>query len=315
MPLNSQAAPLLASLSFQAKATSASGAEATSLLLQVPVLGNLCGGVTGTGGITKLFEGFNPPTPINLAGSVLVVTPALAFEGFSYGTPTVSPLGGTAGTTWGSAAQVPDLFPASGKLVTQVAVYLDPNAAFANGQTFYYTVALNGNGAGAAKFRDFFFSFGWYNALNSGLGIKAFWVTYTATDESGIDATLSNPIGVGASSRVPITQAGWYILQHTFVADNCTGGYATGAKCVKAQMKVFKTFTGASCGSVLTSSTNVSASWEIKPRPQVTDPVSNLVTRSDAVDKVGSVRYGLFGVQSTPTVITADAFSYTLFTA
>jgi hypothetical protein len=87
----------------------------------------------------------------------MLVMPA----GTSVGFLTVSPSGGTAGTTWGVVAQDPPLFPASGKLVTQVAVYLDPNAAFANNQAFYYTVALNGNGTGAAKTRDFFFSFGW----------------------------------------------------------------------------------------------------------------------------------------------------------
>jgi hypothetical protein len=67
---------------------------------------------------------------------------------------------------WGSAspAQNPTLFPAAGKLVTQVAVYLDP--AFAalttNGQVFVYRVALNKNGATVdSNGRDYYISIGW----------------------------------------------------------------------------------------------------------------------------------------------------------
>jgi hypothetical protein len=82
MPANTQGAPLLASLTFIANALALGLTPSSATAsLQVPVLGNLCGGVTGTGGSTKLFEGFNPATPGNLAGTVSATISALAFEG------------------------------------------------------------------------------------------------------------------------------------------------------------------------------------------------------------------------------------------
>jgi hypothetical protein len=70
------------------------------------------------------------------------------------------------GTLWGNTnvgVQNPTQFPAAGKLVTQVAVYLDPTAAAftSNGETFGCSVALNKNGATAVLSRDYYFTLGW----------------------------------------------------------------------------------------------------------------------------------------------------------
>jgi hypothetical protein len=79
-------------------------------------------------------------------------------------------------TTWGTpypntaaeARQRPTQFPATGKLVTQIAVYLDPeDTAYNNGdkngygQRFHYTVSFMKKGTPAVFNREYIFSIGW----------------------------------------------------------------------------------------------------------------------------------------------------------
>jgi hypothetical protein len=86
---------------------------------------------------------------------------------------------------------------------------------------------------------------------------------------------------------IPITKAGWYILQHVFLPKDCPSGinYPAGAKCVFAQMNVFRATAGGSCGSIVTTPSNVTASWEVGPRAR-----TDFGVISDQVDETGGAR-------------------------
>uniref|UniRef100_A0A383WP97 Uncharacterized protein n=1 Tax=Tetradesmus obliquus TaxID=3088 RepID=A0A383WP97_TETOB len=229
---------------------------------------------------------------------------AAAFQGGSYASITA----GTAGTQWLQGG--PSLFPAAGKLVTQVAIYLDPSTGWSiNGQAFSYSVALNNIASfGTGVFRDYIFSIGWYDAATSALGSKAFWVAAS-------DFTVSDPKNFPSGSNrnsIPITQPGWYYLQHAFVPKTCPPniGYGSTAKCIYAQMKVFKASVGASCGSVVaTQSGSATASWEVGPRGKGFSG-----TPSDQVEDIAGPRYGYFNMPATSS-LSVDYFYYVAFSS
>ncbi|WIA22662.1 hypothetical protein OEZ86_009632 [Tetradesmus obliquus] len=291
-PVAGQLAPLLATIVFAATAAPTVGTPVTSPTLNVAVAGALCGGVTGTG-TTAYYEGFEPPLlASSVTGAISAQSLAGAYQGGNVGRITAT----GAGSLWGSPN--PITFPAAGRLVTQVAVFLDPTAStYTNGLLFTYTVGLNKAGT-PTKSREFFFTIGWYDAASSGLTPqnKTFWVT---AGDSIQDPTTS------LSNRVSITQPGWYYLQVAYERQACQSGfnYPTNSVCVVAQMGVFRASLGGSCGSVVAAPN----SWRVLPRLYVQSHTSDLA--ADA----GGPSPGLFYFfQSSPS-LSVDAFSYTSF--
>ncbi|WIA22660.1 hypothetical protein OEZ86_009630 [Tetradesmus obliquus] len=209
-----------------------------------------------------------------------------------------------AGTRW--LLGDPSLFPVLGKLVTQVAVYLDPTSTdlTITNQIITYSVSLNrAQIAGGGEYRNFLFTFGWYAAADSGLTppAKTFWVTASDIEVTDPKTSTSKPI--------PITEPGWYYLQHVFNARDCPTDYPTGTKCVFGLMKIFKAFVGASCGSIVGAPSNgATASWEVAPLPAA------LIPQSDRSDPAGVVAGPSVGdLDSVTADIRVDAFSFTSF--
>ncbi|WIA09709.1 hypothetical protein OEZ85_009093 [Tetradesmus obliquus] len=264
-------------------------------------------GLTGPG--TTLFLQTFEANKDNAFGAVQRIGPdaANAFQGNYYGSVPITgdSNGFTFFTRWGQPTgntQNPTQFPATGKLVTQLAIYLDPSdAAFTNeGQKLHYSVALNKAGTAPTFNRDYIFSFGWYSTTDASLSDvtgEALWVSVSHNTGDPKDPNRG---------PVPITQAGWYYLQHVFYAKPCDTGALSGQQCVYADIKIFTASKGGACGAVYTHSpTGRTASWMLGS------------DKEETISTVRSPRSGwLIHHQTTAAwqpLMSIDSFSYRTF--
>jgi hypothetical protein len=129
-------------------------------------------------------------------------------------------------------------FPASGQLVTQLAIYLDVDGDFDNDSRFDWE-DVNLNRANGDFLRDYIFSVGFYNdALAPGANTNRFIVSASNNAPGNPRNPDRNPIAISTS--------GWYIFQHRFYAGSCTAGPAE--NCVFADLKIFSTDNNGDCG-------------------------------------------------------------------
>ncbi|WIA09691.1 hypothetical protein OEZ85_009076 [Tetradesmus obliquus] len=192
--------------------------------------------------------------------------------------------------------QVPTQFPKSGKLVTQLAIHLDPTdpVSTTNDQRLHYTVSSNEAGTPAAFKREYIFSFGWFGSTDSYKGVSgpAFWVS--ASHNTGWP---KNP----GRHPVPIKEQGWYYLQHVFLADTCTTD--TSKQCLYAEMRIFSASKGGACGALYQGASGDDAYWKLGGESD------------DVVDLLGGLRSFTI-IQGSPKwqrAIAVDAVSYRSF--
>ncbi|WIA29772.1 hypothetical protein OEZ86_012246 [Tetradesmus obliquus] len=257
-------------------------------------------GLTGPG--TTLFLQTFETNKDNMFGSIQRIGPdaANAFKGSYYGSIPIVP--DTAGYTWftrwgqlASSDSQPSQFPASGKLVTQVAIYLNPeDTTFTapEGQVFEYTVAISKAGPPPTVHnRDYIFHLGWYSADDMGVTGKVFWVSASHNSVGDPKNAARNP--------VPIQQAGWYVLQHVFVARACPT--LSSQQCLYADMKIFTASQGGACGAVYTyPSLLKTAAW-------------SLGSDDDLIAAMGGARYGWNIQTNWQTAMKIDSVSYRSF--
>jgi hypothetical protein len=166
-------------------------------------------------------------------------------------------------------------FPASGQLVTQLAIYLDVDADFDNDSRFDWDVNLNKKGPGPspAFLRDYIFSVGFYNdASPPGANTNRFIV-------SASNNAPGNPRNPGRNP-IAISTSGWYIFQHRFYAGSCTVGPAE--NCVFADLKIFSTDNNGDCGEQVTD-----AAWTLS-----SGGIGDSLRAEDDILDTGGVRIG-----------------------